>query len=143
MIDPDINIYLLIFLTGCLPTVIWRFLGVYFAEKITEDSEVFIWVRAVATALIAALVMRIVFAPTGLLAQTALSSRVLARCGLCVNAPQILIFPDSVACYPVCSRSSQHPVVLSLVFTVCDAGLGEKQPASGEMQIAERWHHTR
>jgi len=35
-------------------------------------------VRAVATALIAALVMRIVIAPTGLLAQTALSSRVLA-----------------------------------------------------------------
>ncbi len=78
MIDPGINIYLLIFLVGCLPTVIWRFLGVYFAEKITEDSEVFIWVRAVAIALIAALVMRIVLAPTGLLAQTALSSRVLA-----------------------------------------------------------------
>jgi len=78
MIDPDINIYLLIFLVGCLPTVIWRFLGVYFSEKITEDSEVFIWVRAVAIALIAALVMRIVLAPTGLLAQTALSSRVLA-----------------------------------------------------------------
>ncbi len=77
-LDPDINIYLLIFLAGCLPTVIWRFLGVYFGEKITEDSEVFIWVRAVATALIAALVMRIVIAPTGLLAQTALSSRVLA-----------------------------------------------------------------
>jgi branched-subunit amino acid transport protein len=78
MIDPDINIYLLIFLVGSLPTVIWRFLGVYFAVKISEDSEVFVWVRSVATALIAALVMRIVIAPTGLLAQTALSSRVLA-----------------------------------------------------------------
>jgi len=78
MIDPDTNIYLLIFLVGCLPTVVWRFLGVYFGEKITEDSEIFVWVKAVATALIAALVMRIVIAPTGLLAQTALSSRVLA-----------------------------------------------------------------
>ncbi len=78
MIETSINIYLLIFLVGCLPTVMWRFLGVYFAAKISEDSEVFIWVRAVATALIAALVMRIVIAPTGLLAQTALSSRVLA-----------------------------------------------------------------
>ena len=76
--ETQYNIYLLIFFLGCLPTVIWRFLGVYFAEKITEDSEVFIWVRAVATALIAALVMHIVIAPTGLLAQTALSSRVLA-----------------------------------------------------------------
>ena len=72
------NIYLMIFVLGCLPTVIWRFLGVYFAEKISEDSEVLIWVRAVATALIAALVMRIIIAPTGLLAETALSSRVIA-----------------------------------------------------------------
>ena len=78
MMDPDINIYLLIFVAGSLPTAIWRFLGVYFGERITEHSEVFIWVRAVATALIAALVMRIVIAPTGLLAQTAPSSRVLA-----------------------------------------------------------------
>jgi len=80
MSETEINIYLLIFLLGCLPTVIWRFLGVYFAEKISEDSEVFIWVKAVATALIAALVMRIIIAPTGLLAETAFSSRVLALC---------------------------------------------------------------
>ena len=78
MIETDLNIYLLIFILGSLPTVIWRFLGVYFAGKITEDSEVFIWVRAVAAALIAALVMHIIIAPTGLLAQTALSSRVIA-----------------------------------------------------------------
>lgn len=78
MIDPDLNIYLLIFLAGTLPTMIWRFLGVYFAEKISEDSEVMHWVRAVATALIAALVMRILIAPSGLLAQSAFSSRIIA-----------------------------------------------------------------
>ena len=78
MIEADYNIYLMIFAFGCLPTVIWRFLGVYFAEMISEDSEVFMWVRAVATALIAALVMHIIIAPTGLLAETALSSRVIA-----------------------------------------------------------------
>ncbi len=78
MIETDFNIYVIILVFGCLPTVIWRFLGVFFAERISEDSEVFMWVRAVATALIAALVMHIVIAPTGLLAQTALSSRVIA-----------------------------------------------------------------
>ena len=78
MMDSGINVYLVIFLLGCLPTVIWRFLGVYFGEMITEDSEALIWVKAVANALIAALVMRIMIAPTGLLAETAFSSRVIA-----------------------------------------------------------------
>lgn len=80
MMATEFNTYLMIFLAGCLPTVVWRFLGVYLAEKITQDSEIFIWVRAVSTALIAALVMHIVIAPTGLLAQTAFSSRVIALC---------------------------------------------------------------
>jgi len=102
MIETEINIYLLIFLLGCLPTVIWRFLGVYFAEKISQDSEVFIWVRAVATALIAALVMRIVIAPTGLLAQTALSSRVLA-------------LSAAVAMYAIMRPRFSYSLVTSLV----------------------------
>lgn len=78
MIDTDINIYLLIFLVGTLPTMVWRFMGVYFSEKISEDSEVLHWVKAVAIALIAALVMRILIAPSGMLAQTAFSSRIAA-----------------------------------------------------------------
>lgn len=78
MTATDTSIYLLIFLLACLPTIIWRFLGVFLAEKISTDGEILIWVKAVATALIAALVMRIIIAPTGLLAETALSSRVIA-----------------------------------------------------------------
>lgn len=78
MNNPDINIFLLIFLVGTLPTVIWRFMGVYFGEKISDDSEVLHWVKAVAIALIAALVMRILIAPSGMLAETAFSSRIIA-----------------------------------------------------------------
>jgi len=52
--------------------------GVMASRRMAADSPLILWVRAVATALIAALVMRFVYAPSGLLAETQLSSRILA-----------------------------------------------------------------
>lgn len=78
MMETGMNTYLLIFLLGTLPTIVWRFMGVYFAEKIDEDSEALHWVKTVASALIAALVARIMMVPAGQLAQTAFSSRLIA-----------------------------------------------------------------
>jgi branched-subunit amino acid transport protein len=59
-------------------TYCWRLFGVLAARRMRADSPLLLWVRAVATALIAALVVRFVYAPSGLLADTAFSSRACA-----------------------------------------------------------------
>ena len=59
-------------------TYCWRLFGVLASRQMTADSPFILWVRAVATALIAALVVRFIYAPSGLLAETELSSRMLA-----------------------------------------------------------------
>ena len=57
--------YLLVILAGFLPTEIWRSLAVVFARGFDEDSEILIFVRGVATALLAAVVARLVLIPPG------------------------------------------------------------------------------
>lgn len=59
-------------------TYCWRFFGVVASRQMASDSPLILWVRAVATALIAALVVRFVYAPSGLLSETAFSSRAVA-----------------------------------------------------------------
>jgi branched-subunit amino acid transport protein len=59
-------------------TYCWRVFGVLAARQMRADSPLLLWVRAVSTALIAALVVRFVYAPSGLLADTAFLSRALA-----------------------------------------------------------------
>jgi branched-subunit amino acid transport protein len=63
---------------GWATTYVWRFAGVYLAERLAPDSDLLMWVRAVATALVAALVARIIIAPPGLLAATPLEARLAA-----------------------------------------------------------------
>lgn len=66
-----------------LPTQVWRWLGVTIGRGIDPDSDVLLWVRAVATAIIAAFVANVVFFPTGGLAETPLWLRLAAMaCGL-------------------------------------------------------------
>lgn len=73
-----VQTYLVILVAGSAATYMWRFLGVVYASRLGPDSAVLDWVRAVATALIAALVMRLVLVPPGALAETGLVSRVVA-----------------------------------------------------------------
>ncbi len=61
---------------GWAATYVWRFAGVYLAERMAPDSEILMWVRSVATALVAALVARLLIAPPGLLATTTLEARI-------------------------------------------------------------------
>lgn len=56
----------------------FRWLGLYLGRQIAPDSEIFVWVRAVANALVAALVMRLLLFPAGELASVDLSFRALA-----------------------------------------------------------------
>lgn len=59
-------------------TYLWRGLGVLLSGRINPQSAVFEWVSCVAYALVAGLIARIIVAPSGLLAQTALTDRLLA-----------------------------------------------------------------
>ena len=60
---------------GLLTTYLWRWLGVVAVARIDPESDILLWVRAVSTALVAALVMRIVVAPSGVLGDISLVSR--------------------------------------------------------------------
>jgi hypothetical protein len=70
--------WVFILLAGWLPNDIWRVLGVVFAGRMTEDMEVFRWVKAVATALVAGVIAQLVLNASGSLAIVPLGVRVLA-----------------------------------------------------------------
>jgi len=59
---------LFVFIAGTLATDFWRGLGVFAALKVDEGGQVFLFARAVSTALVAALIARIVCFPPGALA---------------------------------------------------------------------------
>jgi len=67
-----------ILLAAVLPTHIWRWLGVLFAGRLDEQSEFFVWVKAVATALVAALLAKLILFPTGPLASVPTLARIAA-----------------------------------------------------------------
>ena len=56
----------------------WRWLGLWLGRGLDIDGPVFAWVRAVATALIAALIMRLTLFPAGALGKLPEGVRVLA-----------------------------------------------------------------
>lgn len=68
--------YLFILVAGWLTTDSWRFLGVYFGGRISETSDLLVLVRAVATALVAAVIGNLIVFPTGALADTPLLLRI-------------------------------------------------------------------
>jgi len=73
--------YLTLFLAGFLATEVWRWLGLAVGSRLDVAGAPFQWVRAVATALVAGLVTRIVLFPAGALAAVALPVRVGAFAG--------------------------------------------------------------
>ena len=74
--------YLALILLGFLPSEVWRWFGIMLGRGLDEESEIVLWVRGVATALVAAGVARIVLIPPGALASVPLSVRVAAiGCG--------------------------------------------------------------
>lgn len=62
--------YLFVALVGFLPTEVWRQLGVTLAGDMSESSPVLVWVRSVATALVAAVIAKLILYPSGALAAT-------------------------------------------------------------------------
>jgi len=62
--------YLFILVAGFAATDVWRFLGVYLGGRVKDDSEVLVLVRAIATALVAAVIGNLIVYPSGALADT-------------------------------------------------------------------------
>jgi hypothetical protein len=60
--------YLVVILAGFLPNEAFRVAGVLFGRRVDETSEIFVWIRIVAVALLAAVVSKILFSPPAVLA---------------------------------------------------------------------------
>jgi hypothetical protein len=74
--------YVMILVAGWLATDIWRWIGVFAGGKLREDGELLIWIRSVATALVAGVIAKLILFPTGVLAETPVWLRILAAaCG--------------------------------------------------------------
>lgn len=70
--------YLFILLAGALATHVWRWIGAVAGGILSEQSAALLWVNAVATALVAAVVGQLIVFPTGDLAATPLLLRLAA-----------------------------------------------------------------
>jgi branched-subunit amino acid transport protein len=78
----ELSPYLVLILVGFLPNEIWRALGLVLARGLNEDSEIVVWSRAVATAILAAVIAKLIFFPSGTLDNIPLAVRIAAAaCG--------------------------------------------------------------
>lgn len=79
----ELHAYALLLLVGFLPNEIWRMLGLVVARGVDEDSEFFVWARAVAVAVLAGVIAKLILFPPGALADVPVSIRLGAiACGL-------------------------------------------------------------
>jgi hypothetical protein len=71
----ELTAYALLLLVGFLPNEMWRMLGLVVARGMNEQSELFMWGRAVAIAVVAGVIAKIVLFPPGALAGVPLAIR--------------------------------------------------------------------
>jgi Branched-chain amino acid transport protein (AzlD) len=74
----ELHAYVLLVLVGFLPNEIWRVLGLVLGRGIDEESELFTWARAVATAVLAGVITKLIIFPPGVLADVPLVVRLAA-----------------------------------------------------------------
>lgn len=70
--------YVVLVLVGFLPNEVWRLIGFLLARGVDPGSEILVWFRAVATAVLAAVIAKLIFFAPGALATVPLSVRVVA-----------------------------------------------------------------
>ena len=85
--------YVVLVLVGFLPNEVWRWAGFLLARGIDEASEILVWVRAVATAVLAAVIAKLIFFAPGALASVPLAVRIIA---LIAGFAGFLLFRRSV-----------------------------------------------
>jgi len=64
----DWHALVVLLVAGAIPNQFWRMLGLWFGGGLDEGSELLIWVRAVATAILAGVIAQILLEPPGALA---------------------------------------------------------------------------
>lgn len=64
----DPHALLILVVAGFLPNEVWRMLGLWLGGGVDEGSEVLVWVRATATAILAGVIAQILVQPPGALA---------------------------------------------------------------------------
>jgi len=67
--------YALLILVGFLPNEVWRMLGVVLARGLDEDSQVIVFARAAATAILTGVVGKLVIFAPGALASVSVTVR--------------------------------------------------------------------
>lgn len=81
---------------ACLGTYFCRAIGVFLSQSINQDSEIFRWLAAVTYAMVAALTIRLIVMPLGLLATVPLWIRLLIcalSIGVMVSKPTKRLVP--------------------------------------------------
>ena len=71
----EFGAYLALVLVGFLPNEVWRWLAVIFSRGLDEDAEILVWVRAVATAILAGVIAKLTIFSPGVLATIPTSLR--------------------------------------------------------------------
>ncbi|MFZ4119532.1 MAG: AzlD domain-containing protein, partial [Polynucleobacter sp.] len=82
--------------SACIGTYLCRATGVMLAGKINQDSEIFRWLSAVTYAMVAALTVRLIVLPIGLLDTVPLWIRILIcliSIGIMLSKPQQRFVP--------------------------------------------------
>ena len=94
---------------ACLGTYFCRAIGVVLSNSINQDSEIFRWLAAVTYAMVAALTVRLIVMPLGLMATVPLWIRIL----ICVLAMGVMV-----------SKSTKRLVPALLIGTLLMVGYG-------------------
>ncbi len=76
----EIGPYLALILVGFLPHEFWRLLGLVLVRGLDEDSQIVVWVRAVATAMLAGVLAQLILVSPGALAAIPMAVRIGAAC---------------------------------------------------------------
>ncbi len=72
----EIGPYLALILVGFLPNEVWRVLGLVLVRGLSEDFQIIVWVRAVATAILAGVMAQLIMTTSGALAAIPLFVRI-------------------------------------------------------------------
>ncbi len=64
----DWHALVVLLLAGVIPNQIWRWLGLWLGSGLDEGSDLLMWVKAVATAILAGVIAQILVEPPGALA---------------------------------------------------------------------------
>ena len=68
--------YFVLIFVGFLPNEVWRLLGLGLSHRLREGADALVWVRAIATAILAAVIGKLIFFPVGALTGIPLAVRV-------------------------------------------------------------------